>query len=118
MADETDPASVTEFVFDPGWQVTVDGQAATTEMVAPALVGVTVAPGYHTIVFTYKGSSSYPLLFAIALVTLVGVGVGWLRWRRVVTRLNPRRGTRRTPPDDETPSSEGETSVPERANSP
>jgi hypothetical protein len=104
--------------FDPGWQVTVDGQAATTEMVAPALVGVTVAPGYHTIVFTYKGSSSYPLLFAIALVTLVGVGVGWLRWRRVVTRLNPRRGTRRTPPDDETPSSEGETSVPERANSP
>jgi hypothetical protein len=104
--------------FDPGWQVTVDGQPATTEMVAPALVGVTVSPGYHTIVFTYKGYSHYPLLFAIALVTLVGVGVGGFRWRRIIARLTPRRRTRRTPPVDETPNSDGDTGVPELANSP
>ena len=56
--------------FDPGWTVTVDGEPATTEMVAPALVGVTVAPGQHTVVFTFRGYSSYPLLFGIAFIAL------------------------------------------------
>jgi hypothetical protein len=97
--------------FDPGWRVTVDGQSATTEMVAPALVGVTVSPGYHTVVFTYVGYSSYPLLFAIAFVTLVGVGVGGIRWRRFTARLPRRAGKRRTPPDGETSGRDGETIV-------
>jgi hypothetical protein len=106
--------------FDPGWKVTVDGQPATTEMVAPALVGVTVTPGYHTVVFSYVGYSNYPLLFGIAFITLVGVGLGWLRWRRYAARLMRRRGTRRTPSagENETLSGEGETGVPELANSP
>jgi hypothetical protein len=51
-------------------------------MVAPALVGVTVAPGVHRVTFQFVGYSSYTLLFAIALVVLVGVGVGPLLWRR------------------------------------
>jgi len=68
--------------FDPGWTVTVDGKPATTEMVAPALVGVTVAPGVHRVVFTYRGFGSYPLLFAVALATLLAVGIGPVLWRR------------------------------------
>lgn len=77
--------------YDPGWTVTVDGHPATTEMVAPALVGVTVSPGTHLVVFQYKGYSSYPLLFIVSLITLVAVGVGWIRWRRLFDRLVHRR---------------------------
>ena len=69
--------------FDPGWTVTVDGQSAATEMVAPALVGVTVTPGNHVVVFRYKGFSSYPWLFAISVLVLTAIGVGWIRWRRL-----------------------------------
>ncbi len=98
--------------YDPGWKVTVDGQPAATEMVAPALVGVTVSPGFHTVVFTYVGYSYYPLLFGVALVTLVGVGIGWIRWRRALARLTRRKGVRR---DDTISDSEGGT--PKVANS-
>ncbi|MGC2176056.1 MAG: YfhO family protein, partial [Acidimicrobiales bacterium] len=98
--------------YDPGWKVTVDGQPAATEMVAPALVGVTVSPGYHTVVFTYVGYSYYPLLFGIALITLVGVGVGWIRWRRIIARLTRRKGARR-----DLANSDGKRGVPESANS-
>jgi hypothetical protein len=72
--------------FDPGWTVTVDGEAATPEMVAPALVGVTVTPGRHTVVFAFKGYSSYPLLFLICFLTLLGFGAGPTVWRRLVPR--------------------------------
>ena len=72
--------------FDPGWTATVDGVSVTPEMVAPALVGVTVAPGVHRVVFVYHGYGSYPLLFVIALLTLVGVGAGPFVWRRTRRR--------------------------------
>ena len=98
--------------YDPGWKVTVDGQPAATEMVAPALVGVTVSPGFHTVVFTYVGYSYYPLLFGIALITLVGVGVGWIRWRRFIARLTRRKGARR-----DLASSDDDRGVPESADS-
>jgi hypothetical protein len=68
--------------YDPGWSVTVDGKPATTEMLAPALIGVQVGPGVHRVAFTYHGYGSYPLVFGIALATLVGVGVGPILWRR------------------------------------
>ena len=68
--------------FDPGWTVTVNGVQVAPEMVAPALVGVTVAAGPHHVVFQYHGYGSYPLLFLIALLTLVGVGAGPWAWRR------------------------------------
>ena len=45
--------------FDPGWTVTVDGHPARTEMVAPALVAVTVPAGRHHVVFRYSGFGSY-----------------------------------------------------------
>lgn len=73
--------------YDPGWTVTVDGQPATTEMVAPALVGVTISPGSHLVVFQYKGYSSYPLLFIVAFLIMTCLGVGWIRWRRLYVRI-------------------------------
>lgn len=59
--------------YDPGWQVTIDGHPATTEMVAPALVGVRVGPGRHTVRFVYKGYPDYPELFGLGLVTLIAL---------------------------------------------
>jgi len=68
--------------YDPGWTVTVDGKRASTIMLAPALEGVEVSAGTHVVVFTYHGFSGYPLLDALAVVTLGAVGVGPWWWRR------------------------------------
>jgi hypothetical protein len=59
--------------FDPGWSVSVDGRPAATEMVAPALVAVTVPPGTHQVVFRYHGFAAYPEFLALALLTLLAV---------------------------------------------
>ncbi|HEY5111014.1 MAG TPA: hypothetical protein VII67_01655 [Acidimicrobiales bacterium] len=72
--------------FDPGWTVTVDGETVTPEMIAPALVGVTVSAGRHVVVFQFKGYSSYPLLFIISFLTLVGFGFAAFLWRRYARR--------------------------------
>lgn len=69
--------------FDPGWTVTVDGRAATPEIVAPALVGVTVSPGVHSVFFRYQAYPHYPLLFGLAALTLVGFALGPFAWRRL-----------------------------------
>ena len=80
--------------FDPGWAVTVDGQPATTEMIAPAFVGVEVPAGAHTVTFVYRGSPYYPLLFLTSALSLVVVTLGRRRlsglWQRVGQRF-PRR---------------------------
>ena len=68
--------------YDPGWSVTVDGRLASTIMLAPALLGVEVAPGRHVVVFTYHGFAGYGLLDALGVLTLLGVGVGPWWWRR------------------------------------
>ncbi len=68
--------------YDPGWHATVNARPTPTVMVAPALVGVVVGPGVHTVSFTYDGYGSYDALFALALVVLVGVAVAPLVWRR------------------------------------
>jgi Bacterial membrane protein YfhO len=59
--------------FDPGWTVTVDGRPQRTEMVAPALVATTVPTGTHRIIFRYRGSRDYPLLFALGAAALVAL---------------------------------------------
>jgi hypothetical protein len=59
--------------YDPRWHVTVDGVERPTEMIAPALVGVTVAPGRHIIEFRYAPYPNYLLLFAIGLATLISL---------------------------------------------
>jgi len=72
--------------FDPGWTATVDGVPVTPEMIAPALVGVTVAPGLHHVVFEYHGYGAYPLLFVVALLTLLGILAVPIVRRRLTTR--------------------------------
>ena len=69
--------------YDPGWRATVDGQPAPTVMVAPALVGVVVGPGAHTVAFSYGGYGSYDALFVLALLVLAVLAVAPLAWRRV-----------------------------------
>ncbi len=61
--------------FDPGWSVTVDGHPAKTQMVAPALVAVTVPAGTHQIAFRYTGFGGYPELFLLAALDLGVVAV-------------------------------------------
>ena len=69
--------------YDPGWSATVDGHPAPTVMVAPALVGVVVGPGVHTVTFSYGGYGSYVPLFVLALAVLVALAVAPFVWRRV-----------------------------------
>jgi hypothetical protein len=68
--------------FDPGWTATVDGHAVPTVMLAPALIGVPVTTGRHVVIFTYHGYRDYGVLYAVAIITLVSVGVGPWWWRR------------------------------------
>jgi hypothetical protein len=68
--------------YDPGWHVTVDGRAASTIMLAPALLGVQVSPGRHVVIFTYHGFNHYDLLDPLAVVTLLGFALGPRWWRR------------------------------------
>ena len=69
--------------YDPGWRATVNGHPAPTVMVAPALVGVVVGPGVHTVAFSYGGYGSYGPLFALAVVVFVVLALAPLVWRRV-----------------------------------
>ena len=69
--------------YDPGWHATVNGRPAPTVMVAPALVGVVVGPGVHTVTFSYAGYGSYTPLFVLAVVVLAVLAVAPLGWRRL-----------------------------------
>jgi hypothetical protein len=74
--------------FDPGWTATVDGHPAPTVMVAPAVVGVVVGPGVHTVTFAYGGYGTYTLLFVVAIAVFVALALGpflWRRYRRTAT---------------------------------
>jgi len=70
--------------YEPNWSVTIDGFSAPTEMVAPALLGVQVGRGTHTIVFTYHGYRHYGLLVGASGATLVAALVLAWRSRRVL----------------------------------
>ncbi|HEY1444745.1 MAG TPA: YfhO family protein [Acidimicrobiales bacterium] len=68
--------------YDPGWTVTVNGHPEPTVMVAPALVGVDVGPGVHTVRFSYGGYGTYTLLFLLALLVFAALAVVPSVWRR------------------------------------
>jgi len=76
--------------YDPRWTATVDGAPAKPVMMAPSLVGVSVPPGVHAVVFRYAPYGSYPLLLALGVLSLLGL---WLYPRRstVLARLDRRR---------------------------
>jgi hypothetical protein len=67
--------------FDPGWQALVDGRPAATEMVAPALVGVRVGPGVHSVSFIYRGFPDYAQLLILGAAAFVALVVVDRRWR-------------------------------------
>ncbi len=82
--------------YDPGWTVWVDGHRTPTEMLAPALLGVTVGPGSHTLKFDYVGYPYYGLLFAIAASVLVAPTT-WLIVVAVARRRRRSSGERESP---------------------
>lgn len=71
--------------YDPGWQATVDGRPVATEMVAPALVGVRIGSGTHTVRFVYRGFPDYPEM----------LGLGALGFLALVIIERRRRGAGR-----------------------
>ena len=77
--------------YDPGWHASVDGRSVPTVMVAPALVGVVVGPGTHTVAFSYGGYGSYTALFVLALTVLVLLVVAPLIWRQIRRQPRTRR---------------------------
>jgi len=79
-------AVVLKTTFDPGWHVTVDGQAVNPYMVVPGFVAVTVGPGEHTVVFQYVSYAHYPFLLGIGVLTLLGLGLAPWLWRRLGAR--------------------------------
>jgi hypothetical protein len=61
--------------YDPRWHVKVDGEPATTQMLAPSFVGVAVGPGKHSIEFDYVPYPDYWVLFTISGLTLLGLAL-------------------------------------------
>ncbi len=84
--------------YDPGWRAEVDGRPAPVVMVAPALVGVDVPPGRHTVSFGYVGYRWYPLFFALTGLTLLGLVALSLATRRRPSDVPPWSTPEEEPP--------------------
>lgn len=64
--------------FDPGWSATVDGQPAPIRPAYVAFRAVSLPPGPHTVVFTYR-----PAGFFMGLgISVLGMAVGVFLWFR------------------------------------
>jgi hypothetical protein len=77
--------------YDPGWTVRVDGRTRRTEMLAPAVVGVSVSAGVHRIVFVYRGFADYPELAALGVAALLAILLVSIGMLESVARLTYRR---------------------------
>jgi hypothetical protein len=86
-------AVVLKVTYDPRWQVTVDGRAATPYMVTPGFVAVTVAPGDHTVIFQYVPYSHYGVLLGLGAMSLLLLGLGPRIWRRKLRPVLRRRAS-------------------------
>ncbi len=56
--------------YEPGWQATVDGHPAQVTMMAPALLGVVLGPGTHSVRFVFVGFQWYLELWLAGAGTL------------------------------------------------
>jgi hypothetical protein len=73
------------FQFDfPGWQVTIDGQPATTELAKPeGFIVVLVPEGQHVVDVRFGGTLARSLAWAISAVSLLlAAAYGWALNRR------------------------------------
>jgi hypothetical protein len=68
--------------YDPGWLARLDGVDVRPQMIAPALLGVPVGPGHHTVSFRYVPYRFYPLLIGLGLLTLIGLAISSRLLRR------------------------------------
>jgi len=81
--------------YDPGWHAWVDGHAVPTEMLAPALIGVRLAPGRYDVTLRYVGFGWYPELWAAGLA---GLGIMYLLGRHWAPGRHLAPGRRPAPP--------------------
>jgi hypothetical protein len=70
----------------PGWEVTVDGAAATAVRANFYLRGVAVGPGAHVIVWEFR-PTHHRVLVALYLLALAGIVVAWPVWPRAIARV-------------------------------
>ncbi|HEX6843659.1 MAG TPA: YfhO family protein [Actinomycetota bacterium] len=61
--------------YDPRWEVSVDGEAVATQMLAPGFVGVPVPSGRHDVAFAYRSYPWYGPLFLLAIAALGGLRI-------------------------------------------
>ena len=99
--------------YDPGWKVTVDGQPASTEIIEPAMPGVTVTAGRHVISFTYVGYQHYWRDFLVAGVSIAVAGGVSVRWRRRADE-EEEQGKEESEPLGGAPESDDESALPVR----
>lgn len=92
--------------YDPGWQATVDGHPAATEMLAPALLGVTLTPGAHLVSFVYRGYPDYGLLAGVVLTGLVGLLAVEVLFSHRAKGAQVEKGDRHREPDAHEPEDE------------
>jgi hypothetical protein len=69
--------------YYPHWTASVDGHEVKPQMLAPSFIGVPVSAGNHYVSFQYRPSRSYPVLFAVGLLTLLVLALGPVIWRRL-----------------------------------
>jgi len=83
---------VLPMTFHPNWHVTSDGTPLETYMVTPSVVGVTLAPGRHTVVAEYRSTPIKGPLLALAGLVLLAAVLLRARIERLDTRLESRWG--------------------------
>jgi uncharacterized protein DUF6541 len=74
--------------FDPRWEVVVDGVPVAPQMAAPSFVAREVPAGRHLVVFRYRPFPRYDVLFAMGVLSFVGL---WFGPGLVARRVRRRR---------------------------